>query len=34
MVLTRLPYNRGATCDARTIVTQLMDNPADRAKAS
>jgi len=34
MVLSRLPYNRGATCDARTIVAQLMDNPADRAKAS
>jgi len=34
MVLSRLPYNRGATCDALTIVAQLMDNPADRAKAS
>jgi rhodanese-related sulfurtransferase len=34
MLLSRLPYNRGATCDARTIVAQLMDNAAGRAKAS
>lgn len=25
MLLSRLPYNRGATCDARTIVAQLAD---------
>jgi len=34
MLLSKLPYNRGATCDARTIVAQLIDNPADQAKAS
>jgi rhodanese-related sulfurtransferase len=34
MLLSRLPYNRGPTCDARTIVAQLMDNAAGRAKAS
>ena len=25
MLLAKLPYNRGATCDARTIVAQLVD---------
>jgi len=34
MLLSRLPYNRGATCDARTLVAQLVDAPADQAKAS
>jgi Rhodanese-like domain/Protein of unknown function (DUF2892) len=34
MLLSRLPYNRGATCDARAVVAQLMDKPTDRAKAS
>jgi rhodanese-related sulfurtransferase len=34
MLLSRLPYNRGATCDARTVVAQLVDAPADQAKAS
>jgi 3-mercaptopyruvate sulfurtransferase SseA len=34
MRLSRLPYNRGATCDVRTVVAQLVDTPADRAKAS
>lgn len=33
MALSRLPYNRGATCDAQTIVSQLVGSPADR-KAS
>ena len=28
MVLTRLPYNRGAKCDAKTIVAQLADASA------
>lgn len=32
MLLARLPYNRGATCDLRTVVAQLMD--AGEAKAS
>jgi rhodanese-related sulfurtransferase len=26
MLLAKLPYNRGATCDARTIVAQLADS--------
>lgn len=26
MMLAKLPYNRGATCDARTIVAQLVDS--------
>ena len=34
MALSRLPYNRGATCDAQTIVAQLVDSAADRAQAS
>src|SRR5215475_3992860 len=25
MLLARLPYNRGATCDMRTVVAQLVD---------
>jgi len=34
MLLSRLPYNRGATCDVCTVVAQLVDVPADQAKAS
>lgn len=34
MLLSRLPYNRGATCDVRTIVPQLVDAPVGRAEAS
>ena len=34
MALSNLPYNRGATCDAQTIVAQLVDSAAARAKAS
>ena len=34
MLLARLPYNRGAACDAQTVVAQLVDSPANRAKAS
>ena len=31
MALSRLPYNRGATCDAQTIASQLIGStPADR----
>jgi rhodanese-related sulfurtransferase len=33
-LLARLPYNRGATCDAQTIVAQLVASPANPAKAS
>jgi rhodanese-related sulfurtransferase len=33
LALSKLPYNRGATCDAQTIVSQLIGSPADR-KAS
>lgn len=33
MALSKLPYNRGATCDAQTIVSQLVGSPADQ-KAS
>ncbi len=33
MALSKLPYNRGATCDAQTIVSQLVKSSADR-KAS
>ena len=30
MALSKLPYNRGATCDAQTVVSQLVGaNPAD-----
>lgn len=33
MMLAKLPYNRGATCDARSIVAQLVDSgPAGNAK--
>lgn len=32
MLLARLPYNRGATCDLRTVVAQLVD--AGEARAS
>jgi rhodanese-related sulfurtransferase len=31
MLIARLPYNRGATCDLRTVVAQLVD--ASEAKA-
>ena len=34
MALSRLPYNRGATCDAQTVVRQLVDSSAGQAKAS
>ena len=34
MLLARLPYNRGATCDLRTVVAQLVDAPASATKAS
>ena len=30
MALAKLPYNRGATCDAQTIVAQLVGSSADR----
>ena len=33
MALAKLPYNRGATCDAQTIVSQLVDStPAHRKR--
>lgn len=31
MVLGKLPYNRGATCDLDTIVGQLRDSTGERA---
>jgi rhodanese-related sulfurtransferase len=31
MSLSKLPYNRGATCDAQTVVSQLIGSKADRA---
>ena len=34
MLLARLPYNRGETCDLRTVVAQLVAAPADPATAS
>jgi rhodanese-related sulfurtransferase len=34
MLLSRLPYNRGASCDARTVVAQLADAPVRQGKAS
>ena len=34
MLLARLPYNRGAMCDVRAVVAQLVDAPPGRAKAS
>jgi rhodanese-related sulfurtransferase len=30
MALSKLPYNRGATCDARTVVAQLVGSPAEQ----
>ncbi len=30
MLLSKLPYNRGATCDAQTVVAQLVGSPADQ----
>ena len=30
MALSKLPYNRGATCDAATVVSQLVGPPADQ----
>jgi rhodanese-related sulfurtransferase len=34
MLLSRLPYNRDATCDARTVITQLADCGVRQGKAS
>jgi hypothetical protein len=34
MALSKLPYNRGATCDAQIIVSQLVDSTAADQKAS
>ncbi len=34
MLLSRLPYNRGATCDARTVVAKLAESPVHQGKAS
>lgn len=34
MALSKLPYNRGATCDMQTIITQLVDSAAAQNKAS
>jgi rhodanese-related sulfurtransferase len=34
MLLSRLPYNRGASCDAQSIVAQLAESSTTRAKAS
>ena len=31
MLLARLPYNRGATCDLRTVVAQLVDGSKPQA---
>jgi rhodanese-related sulfurtransferase len=33
MMLARLPYNRGVTCDVRTVVAQLVDSQPGKAKA-
>lgn len=33
MALAKLPYNRGATCDAQTIVSQLVDSSTNRTLA-
>jgi len=30
MLLSKLPYNRGATCDAQTVVAQLVGGAAGR----
>ncbi|MGX9791148.1 rhodanese-like domain-containing protein [Mycobacterium sp. MMS18-G62] len=34
MLLARLPYNRGATCDVRTMVAQLAEPPTGQTTAS
>ncbi len=34
MLLARLPYNRGATCDVRKVVTQLVGAPGGEKKAN
>ena len=33
MALSKLPYNSGATCDAQTVVSQLVGSKADRVTA-
>ena len=33
MLLARLPHNRGAACDVRTVVAQLVDAPPHKVKA-
>ena len=30
MLLSKLPYNRGVTCDAQTVVSQLVGSPIDQ----
>ncbi len=30
MALSKLPYNQGATCDAQTVVSQLVDSPTSQ----
>ena len=30
MALAKLPYNRGTTCDAQTVVSQLVGSPTDQ----
>jgi rhodanese-related sulfurtransferase len=34
MALSKLPYNRGTTCDAQTVVSQLVGAPADQNTSS
>lgn len=34
MLLSKLPYNRGAACDAQSIVSQLVDSAATARKVS
>jgi rhodanese-related sulfurtransferase len=34
MLFARLPYNRGPACDARTVIAQLVEAPANQKKAS
>lgn len=34
MLIARLPYNRGASCDVSTVVAQLVDAPTSQKKAS
>ncbi len=34
MLIARLPYNRGASCDVSKIVAQLVDAPASQKKVS